>query len=79
MISLRFDVYGTLMQVDRDDLGWRLFRIGAEGKKSPAQVSIPNFVTESELAQFLDDLFHEDATPSHPTVTRVRKSPADHT
>ncbi len=72
MISVRFDVYGTLMQIERDDLGWRLFRVGAEGKRSPVQASIPDSVTEAELGQFLDDLFHEGATPSHPTVTRVR-------
>jgi len=68
---MRFDVYGTLMQVERDASGWRLYRIGSEGKKSPVPVSIPDFVSEEELGQFLDDLFHEDATPARPAVKRI--------
>jgi hypothetical protein len=60
------------MQVERDASGWRLFRNGGEGKKSPMQVSIPEFIVEDELGQFLDDLFHENATPTHPAVRRIR-------
>jgi len=70
--GIRFDVYGTPMQVERDATGWRLFRIGGEGKKSPVQASIPEFIAEDELGQFLDDLFHENATPTHPVVKRIR-------
>lgn len=72
MTAIRFDVYGALMLVERDPSGWRLFRLGAEGKRSLVPVSIPEFIAEAEIAQFLDDLFHEAATPEHPAVTRVR-------
>jgi RimJ/RimL family protein N-acetyltransferase len=72
LASIRFDVHGTLMLVERDPSGWRLFRLGAEGKRSLVPVSIPEFIAEDELAQFLDDLFHEAATPEHPAVTRIR-------
>jgi hypothetical protein len=48
------------------------FALALFGAALPVQVSIPDFVTEAELGQFLDNLFHQDATPSHSTVTRVR-------
>jgi hypothetical protein len=32
---------------------------------------IPDFVQEHELAQFLDDMFHEMATRERPCVIRV--------
>ena len=68
---LTFDVFGKRMQVERCDDAWQLFLLGADGKRSPIEASIPAFVTENELEQFLDDLFHENATSRHPYVRRL--------
>ena len=68
---LTFDVFGKRMQVELCANGWRLFLLGADGKRSPLEASIPVFVTENELEQFLGDLFHENATSRHPYVRRL--------
>ena len=39
-------------------------------KWGPASVVIPESVPEHELAQYLDDVFHESATPARPCVLR---------
>ena len=68
---LLFDVFGTRMEVERAGSGWRLWRRGGDGKRSPVEVSIPSFVAEDDLLQYLDDVFHELATREHPSVLRV--------
>ena len=69
---LLFDVFGARMEVERAAGGWRLWRHRGDGKRSPVEVSIPVFVTEDDLLQYLDDIFHEAATPENPCVRRVR-------
>ena len=71
---LVFDVFGTCMEVERAADGWRLWRRGTDGKRSPVEVSIPAFVAQEELLQYLDDVFHEAATPEHPSVRRVTRN-----
>lgn len=69
---LRFDVFGTLLGVERVDDGWRVFYIGAEGKHRLAEdVVIPPSVNEEGLAEYLADLRHEFATAAYPTVCRL--------
>ena len=68
---LTFDVFGRMMAVEPAPDGWRLFVLGTDGKRSSANVVIPAFVEEAELAQYLDDVYHEAATPSHPSVTQT--------
>ena len=64
----KFDVFGKIMIVEPSANGWELFVLGHDGKRSLADVVIPDFVQEYELAQYLDDLFHEMATPANPCV-----------
>jgi hypothetical protein len=64
----RFDVFGRRMAIARSDDAWVAYLIGAEGKRRRAGFEIPDFVTADELAQYLDDLFHEDASPDRPGV-----------
>jgi len=67
--SILFDVFGRLMQAQRTDGRWQLFLVGAEGKKRPVpDVSVPPHLSAEELLTFLDDLYHEFASPSHPSV-----------
>lgn len=68
---LAFDVFGERMVVERSADGWRFFRAGPDGKRAPVDVAIPAFIAEDELLQYLDDIYHELATPANPCVRRV--------
>lgn len=69
--SLLFDVFGRLMQAQRTEGRWQLFLVGAEGKKRPvSDVSVPPHLSAEELLTFVDDQYHEFASPSQPSVRR---------
>ena len=69
---LKFDVFGTIMVVELSAEGWQLFTASTQGKRSRVDdIVIPHFIQEHELAQFLDDMFHEMATRQRPCVTRI--------
>lgn len=68
---IRLDVYGKPMLAERTTAGWQLYEPGADGKRRALNVVVPDFVTDDELVQYLDDLFHEAATPRHPSVRRI--------
>ena len=69
--SLLFDVFGRIMQAQRIDGRWQLFLVGDEGKKRPVpDVTVPPHLSAEELLTFLDDVYHEYASPSHPSVRR---------
>ena len=71
---LHFDVFGRELGVVREAGAWRAFYIGPEGKHRAApDVSIPPWLEESRIAQFLDDLFHESASPERPRVARLSR------
>jgi hypothetical protein len=69
--QLKFDVFGKVMSAEVTDAGWRLFVLGADGKRSRADVVVPVWVTEDELTQYLDDIYHELASPKRPCVKRL--------
>jgi len=69
--SVKLDVFGKRMLVEWSEGAWRTYLLGAEGKRSPVNVAIPESVTESELVQYFDDLYHEAATPQRPAVVRL--------
>lgn len=50
---------------------WQAFYPGADGKRRSADFIVPDDVAEDELAEYLADLFHEDATPKHATVEQL--------
>ena len=64
----KFDVFGKIMIVEPSTNGWQVFVLGGDGKRSLSDVVIPDFVQEHELGQYLDDLFHELATPTNPCI-----------
>ena len=68
---MRFDIFGRYeIDILRDGAAWKAFRIG-EGKRVPLNsVVIPAEAKEEELQLYLDDLFHELATPGR-TIRRV--------
>jgi len=69
--KLSFDVFGTIMVVEAAVSGRRLFVLGTDGKRSPVPLPIPDFVSEREILQYLDDMFHERATPERPSVVQI--------
>ncbi len=70
METLRLDVFGKLMTARFDGHGWKLSIPGDEGKSRP----VPNLVvpsdviTETQLIEFLSDLYHESSSPNKPAV-----------
>ena len=70
---MEFDVFGTRMVVERTTAGWEVFYPHEEGKRRHVPgIRIPPEIVEKDLAQYLADLCHEDASPAHPEVRRLR-------
>lgn len=61
------------MQAERSPQRWRLYLAGPEGKRRPVpDLVVPtDIVTPKALVHFLDDHFHELATPANATVRIV--------
>ncbi len=72
MSSLKFDIYGKHVLILRTSNGWNIDYVSDQGKKRPAtDIFIPDFISESEIDQYLEDLCHEWATEKHPIVRRI--------
>ncbi len=67
----RFNVFGRIYAIERHGTAWRPYAIGNDGKRAPAGFVVPDFVEAEELAQYLYDLFHEDATATNGDVRRL--------
>lgn len=73
---MKLDIFGKQeMEVVRRN-GERLaFYCGNEGKKRKAQgVIIPGSLSECEVVEYIDDLFHEWATPEKSSVKMISKA-----
>ena len=71
-MTLKFDVFGRQLWIERSAGGWMAFYPGNEGKKRPVtDIVIPESLTEADLGQYLADLFHEHASRQHPDVKRL--------
>ena len=70
MTPANFNVFGRIIRVEKDVDGWRAYYPGSDGKKRVADFVIPNDVADSELEQYLGDIFHENARPNNAEVTR---------
>lgn len=71
MQEFRFNVFGTLVAVVGAPGAWQAFYLGAEGKRRPADFIVPAEIADHELAEYLADLFHENATPRNNDVTAL--------
>ena len=67
----RFQVFRQTVQIERVGPLWQAHVLGTDGKRRPADFIVPAFVEEAELAQYLFDLFHEDAVPGAGDVRRI--------
>ncbi|WP_025820040.1 DUF7661 family protein [Shewanella marina] len=69
---IKFDVFGDLMLIDRQQGQWLLFKSSGTGLRVRIyDVVIPKHLNESELAQYLDDIFHERASAQYPQVIKL--------
>ena len=61
---MKFDIYGRFqLEVLREKDHWSVYRL-APGMRTPVHdFVVPPELTESQLASFLDDVFHESAVP----------------
>lgn len=71
MKSLRFNVFGRIVLIQRQADLWQAYSLGLDGKRSPADFVVPDFIEEDEMEQYLFDLFHESATPGNGDVRRI--------
>ncbi|WP_434643968.1 hypothetical protein ACMYSK_07405 [Klebsiella sp. I138] len=71
---LIYDVFGRHIGVQRERDRWLVFRVDMTEQKYSRlyDVMIPDEFTEAEIPGWLDDIFHEAATASHPEVRRIR-------
>lgn len=67
----RFNVFGKLVVITGAPGGWSAFLLGTDGKRRKADFVVPSSLTESDLCQYLSDLFHESASSTQPSVTRI--------
>ena len=71
-MALLFDVFGKKMSVHREGDDWLLFSESETGIRARVyDVVIPSDVNENELANYLDDIYHEYANEKHTSVIRV--------
>lgn len=69
---MRVDVFGRMAHLVRTEEGWRLFLLGNESKKRLVQeFAAPPSMSEAEVLDYLDDLYHEWASESHPRVMKI--------
>ena len=66
--SLKLDVFGKRMLVEWHEGAWRTLLLGPDGKRSIVNIAVPATLSEAELVQYFDDIFHEEATPQRPKV-----------
>jgi hypothetical protein len=66
-----FNVFGRIILVRREGTLWQTYLANTDGKKTPANFVIPDFIGVDELEQHLFDLFHESATPTNGEVRRI--------
>jgi len=60
------------LSVQRKDGEWLLFRDSDSGVRAREfGIAIPGDLAESELATYLADIFHENRTEKHSSVTRL--------
>jgi hypothetical protein len=71
MPQYRFNVFGRLIVITGTPGNWSAFLLGADGKRREADFIVPASLCESELCQYLSDLFHESASSTQPVVTRL--------
>lgn len=70
--TMRYNVFGTIIEVVHRQGTWRACYPGNDGKKRLAEdIVIPSSVRESQLEEYLADIRHEYATGTNSEVIRI--------
>lgn len=65
---MKLDAYGKRIEIQRENGDWVIYELG-EGKKTLSRdIYIPSDYNEAQVIGFLEDLFHERATPENPSI-----------
>ncbi|MDN8611575.1 DUF7661 family protein [Variovorax ginsengisoli] len=67
----RFNVFGRIISIERVGGDWVAHLTGNDGKRRPAELAIPSDMRHAELAQYLYDVYHEEATPTNGDVFEI--------
>ena len=71
-MQYQFNVFGKKMLVKRENQQWLLFNDADIGMPTRVyDVVIPEDMTVTQLAVYLDDIFHDYACDRHPNVFRI--------
>ncbi|EMQ2878978.1 hypothetical protein V9N52_004335 [Vibrio navarrensis] len=69
---MKVNVFGKIMLAERKYGIWTLYIDSETSIKCPVRdFVVPPFLDEDELLIYLDDMYHEHATETHPTVFRI--------
>ena len=69
---MKFNVYGRLIEVRRNEQKWIAYYLGNEGKKRIAHdIHIPSTIDKKDLTEYLADLCHEWAKPNSQGVFEI--------
>jgi hypothetical protein len=71
MTQYAFHVFGRTLAIERVGDRWHSHWTGVDGKRRKAELAIPSDVAREELAQYLYDIYHENATPTNGDVFEV--------
>ena len=64
VIRVKFDIFGRLkLEVVRDQDQWVAYRLDLGKRVKVPELAIPSMLEPSEIAEYLDDLYHEMAKP----------------
>ena len=71
--SIKLDVFGKPVLALRTNEGWSMYYLSDDGKRRLAfDIFVPESVNESEIENFLADIYHEWATVKNPNVRRLK-------
>lgn len=69
----KLDVFGRIMVVKREGDSWLLFNYSQAGFVTRnRELVIPTHLALEEIPTYLDDMFHEHASPKHPVVRLIK-------
>ncbi len=69
---MKFNVFGRLMSIEKNDGKWRAFTLFNEGKRREIpEAVIPSHIAEEDLERYLADIFHETASEIHFEVKKL--------
>lgn len=70
--SMKVNVFGRIMFAECKSGVWTLYIDSETSIKRPVRdFVVPPFLDEDELLIYLDDMYHEYATTTHPSVFRM--------